>query len=334
MNRTPPRAPVDRNAAGPDGRLCQGRVVIVTGAGRGIGRSHALSFAREGAKVVVNDLGAAVAGGGSSIAPADAVAAEIRGWGGQAVANTDDIADWQGAHRLVRTAVETFGGLDVLVNNAGIHRAAPIVDMDEDDWDAIVRVHLKGTFCPTRAAATHWRDRAEAGEAVDARVICTTSQSGLYGMPTFSSYGAAKAGIAAFTIIAARELGQFGVTVNAIAPRALTRMADAAQRDLARLGVLAEPETAPSDALARDDGNGFDPASPDNIAPLVVWLGSPDSRAVTGRVFEVTGGEIAVLEGWRRGPVASKKERWRPHEVGPAVSELLHRSTEPMPIPV
>jgi NAD(P)-dependent dehydrogenase (short-subunit alcohol dehydrogenase family) len=332
---------VDTASVGWD-RLCDDRVVIVTGAGRGIGRSHALDFARHGAMVVVNDLGAAVAGDGSSVAPAEAVAAEIRALGGQAIANSEDVADWGGAQRLVAAAVEAFGRLDVLVNNAGNHRAAPVVDMAEEDWDAVVRVHLKGAFCPTRAAASYWRQQVEAGQVVDARVICTTSQSGLFGMPTFSGYGAAKAGVAAFTIIAARELADFGVTVNAIAPRAATRMADAAQRDLARLGVWTPPESA-SPAEARDSssigtnggsGDGFDPASPDNISPLVVWLSSPAARAVTGRVFQMSGGEITLLDGWSRGPSAAKHERWQPEEIGAALNDLLERSAEPVPVPV
>src|SRR5688500_15565199 len=203
-----------------------GRVVIVTGAGRGIGRGHALAFAREGARVVVNDLGAEVDGSGSSTGPAGQVVDEIRAAGGQAVANGDDVSDWEGAQRLVNTAIETFGGLDVLVNNAGILRDRMLVNMTEDEWDAVVRVHLKGTFAPTRWAAAYWRERAKAGETNDARVINTSSTSGIFGNPGQTNYGAAKSGIAGFTVILAQELGRYGVTVNAIAPGALTRMTE------------------------------------------------------------------------------------------------------------
>src|SRR3954468_8606227 len=204
--------------------ICEGRVVIVTGAGRGIGRGEALEFARQGAKVVVNDLGGEMDGSGSSIGPAHDVVEEIRGMGGEAVANGDDVSDWQGAQRLINTAVESFGRLDVLVNNAGILRDRMLVNMTVDEWDAVIKVHLRGTFAPSRWAAAYWRERVKAGETNDARIINTTSSSGIYGNPGQSNYGAAKAGIASFTIIAAMELGRYGVTVNAIAPGALTRM--------------------------------------------------------------------------------------------------------------
>src|SRR5438309_153562 len=238
--------------------ICEGRVVVVSGAGRGIGREHALEFARQGAKLVVNDLGAEVDGSGSSTGPAGEVVEEIRAMGGEAVANGDDIADWEGAQRLVNTAVETFGGLDVLVNNAGILRDRMLVNMTEEEWDAVIRVHLKGTFCTTRWAAAYWRERTKAGEANDARVINTSSGSGLYGNPGQSNYGAAKAGIASFTVITARELGRYGITVNAIAPGARTRMT------MSVPGAADRPEPKPEE---------FDRRDPANIAPLVVWLG-------------------------------------------------------------
>src|SRR5436309_3037685 len=206
--------------------ICEGRVVIITGAGRGIGRGHALEFARQGAKVVVNDLGAEVDGSGSSTGPAGEVVEEIRGMGGEAVANGDDVSDWEGAQRLINAAVESFGRLDVLVNNAGILRDRMLVNMTDDEWDAVVKVHLRGTFATSRWAAAYWRERTKAGETNDARIINTSSPSGIYGNAGQTNYGAAKAGIASFTIIAAAELARYGVTVNAIAPTALTRMTE------------------------------------------------------------------------------------------------------------
>ncbi len=206
--------------------ICDGRVVIVTGAGRGIGRGHALEFAHQGAKVVVNDLGAEVDGNGSSTGPAGEVVDEIRAMGGEAIANGENVADFEGARRLVQSAVDTFGDLHVLVNNAGILRDRMLVNMTEAEWDAVINVHLKGTFAPTRHAAEYWREQTKAGKTVDARVICTSSTSGIFGNPGQANYGAAKAGIASFAIIASRELGRYGVTVNAIAPAARTRMTE------------------------------------------------------------------------------------------------------------
>jgi NAD(P)-dependent dehydrogenase (short-subunit alcohol dehydrogenase family) len=286
--------------------ICSGRVVIVTGAGRGIGRGHALEFARQGAKVVVNDLGAEVDGRGSSSGPAGAVVDEIRAVGGEAVANGDDVADWKGAERLVRTAVEAYGRLDVLVNNAGILRDRMLFNMTEDEWDGVIQVHLKGTFAPARFAAEYWRERARAGEEVDARIVNTSSTSGIFGNAGQTNYGAAKAGIAAFTIIAAQELGRYGVTVNAIAPGARTRMTENLR------GVGPAPRA----------GN-FDDRAPDNVAPLVVWLGSPESRGVTGQVFLVGGGRIGVARGWQRGPMIDKGARWDPEELSEIVPSLL-----------
>jgi NAD(P)-dependent dehydrogenase (short-subunit alcohol dehydrogenase family) len=288
--------------------ICDGRVVIVTGAGRGIGRGHAIEFARQGAKVVVNDLGGSVEGSGSDLTPAQSVVEEIKGFGGEAVANGDNVANWEGAQRLINAAVETFGDLHVLVNNAGILRDRMLVNMTEEEWDAVINVHLKGTFGPARWAGAYWREKAKAGEQLDARIINTSSTSGIFGNPGQTNYGAAKAGIAAFTIIAARELGRYGVTVNAIAPGALTRMTE-------NLGM---------GQRAREIKPGeFDRMSPDNVAPLVVWLGSPESKDITGRVFLVSGGRIAVAEGWNPGPSQDKGDRWDPAELGDVVPKLV-----------
>ena len=288
--------------------ICDGRVVIVTGAGRGIGRGHAIEFARQGAKVVVNDLGGSVEGSGSDLTPAQEVVEEIKGMGGEAVSNADNVADWEGAQRLVNTAIETFGDLHVLVNNAGILRDRMLVNMTEEEWDAVINVHLKGTFAPTRWAAAYWREKAKAGEQLDVRVINTSSTSGIFGNPGQTNYGAAKAGIASFTIIAARELGRYGVTVNAIAPAALTRMTE-------NLGMGARArERKPEE---------FDRLSADNIAPLVVWLGSGESKEITGRVFLVSGGRVAVAEGWNPGPSQDKGDRWEPTELGEVIPKLV-----------
>jgi NAD(P)-dependent dehydrogenase (short-subunit alcohol dehydrogenase family) len=277
----------------------------VTGAGRGIGREHALAFARHGAKVVVNDLGAEVDGRGSSDGPAGEVVDRIRADGGEAIANGEDVADWAGARRLVDAAIEAFGDLHVLVSNAGILRDRMLVNMEEAEWDDVIRVHLKGTFAPARWAAVHWREQAKAGRANQARLITTSSSSGIYGNVGQTNYGAAKAGIAAFTVIAAKELERYGVTVNAIAPGARTRMTE----DLG--GARVAP---PGD---------FDPRSPENVAPLVVWLGSERSAGVTGRVFNVAGGRISVAEGWRAGPGLDKGARWDPEELSSVVPDLV-----------
>jgi NAD(P)-dependent dehydrogenase (short-subunit alcohol dehydrogenase family) len=286
--------------------ICSGRVVIVTGAGRGIGRGHALEFARQGARVVVNDLGAEVDGTGSSTGPAGAVVDEIRATGGHAVANGDDVSEWKGAERLVRTALETYGRLDVLVNNAGILRDRMLVNMTEGEWDKVIQVHLKGTFGPAHFAAEHWRERSRAGDEVDARIVNTSSTSGIFGNVGQTNYGAAKAGIAAFTIIAAQELGRYGVTVNAVAPGARTRMTENLRG--------ARPVPGPGE---------FDGSAPENVAPLVVWLGSPESRGVTGQVFLVGGGRIGVARGWQRGPGVDKGARWEPEELSEIVPALV-----------
>jgi len=286
--------------------LCTGRVVVITGAGNGIGRAHALAFAAQGAKVVVNDLGGSRDGTGSSAGPAQAVADEITAAGGEAVANTDDISSWAGAERLIRQAVDTFGGLDVVVNNAGILRDRMIVTMTEQDWDAVIAVHLKGTFAVLHHAAAYWRQRSKEGHANDARVINTTSSSGLFANPGQGNYGAAKSGIATLTIIAAKELERYGVTVNAIAPTALTR--------------LTEDVPMMSDAAASTE------LSPESISPLVVWLGSAESRPVTGRVFGVWGNAITVIEGWVNGPSVSTDSHWDPAALTAVVPDLVAKA--------
>jgi NAD(P)-dependent dehydrogenase (short-subunit alcohol dehydrogenase family) len=296
--------------------ICEGRVVIVTGAGRGIGRGHALEFARQGAKVVVNDLGAELDGSGGSTGPAGEVVDAIRAGGGEAVANGDDVADWDGAQRLIATAVDAFGRLDVLVNNAGFLRDRMIVSTSEEEWDAVIRVHLKGHFAPTRFAAAYWREQQKAGEAVDGRVINTSSGAGLMGSVGQGTYSAAKAGIAALTMVESAELGRYGVTANAIAPAARTRMTEA---------VFA-------DTMAKPDDDAFDAMAPENVAPLVVWLGSVESKGVTGRVFEVEGGIISVADGWQHGVPVDKGARWEPEELGPVVEQLLAGAPDPAPV--
>jgi NAD(P)-dependent dehydrogenase (short-subunit alcohol dehydrogenase family) len=290
------------------GGLCEGRVVIVTGAGRGIGRAHALEFARQGARVVVNDVGAALDGTGRSDEPATEVVEEIRALGGEAVTNGEDVSDWEGSRRLFDGTLERWGEVHVLVNNAGILRDRMIVNMTPEEWDAVIRVHLRGAFAMSHHAAAHWRARAKAGEPVDARIINTTSPAGLYGGPGQSNYGAAKAGLAMFTIVLSMELAQYGVTVNAISPGAMTRMT----------ATLRRPDGAPP----RENPL----MGPESIAPLVVWLGSPESKGITGRVFNVHGGEISVAEGWVKGPSADKGSRWDPAELGVVVPELVARA--------
>lgn len=283
-------------------RLCEGRVAVVTGAGRGIGREYALMLAANGAKVIVNDLGGARDGspGKEEVHPAQAVVDEIRAAGGEAAANTESCSDWQSAKRLVQQAVDTFGRLDAVVNNAGILRDRMLVNMTEQEWDAVINVHLKGTFAPTHHAAAYWRDRQKAGDTdIAGRIVNTTSVSGIFGNIGQSNYGAAKAGIASLTIIAARELKRYGVTVNAISPHALTRMTE-------ELRERSEEQKAES--------------NPRWIAPVVTWLVSRESSQVTGRIIDAGGGHFGVMEGWKPGPAS--KPVGDPREAGRILSEL------------
>ena len=297
--------------------ICAGRVAIVTGAGRGLGRAHALELARQGARVVVNDLGAELDGTGRSGGPAGEVVEEIRAGGGEAVVNGDDVADWEGAQRIVNTAMEAFGRLDVVVNNAGFLRDRMFVNASEEEFDAVVRVHMKGHFAVARWAAALWRDQVKAGEAVDARIINTTSGAGLLGSVGQAVYSAAKGGIASLTLVQAVELARYGVTVNAIAPAARTRMTEA---------VFADTMGRP------DDPGAFDAMAPENVSPLVAWLASAESAGVTGRVFEVEAGKVSVADGWQHGPEADKGARWEASELGAVIKELLGQAPEPAPV--
>jgi NAD(P)-dependent dehydrogenase (short-subunit alcohol dehydrogenase family) len=285
--------------------FCEDRVVIVTGAARGLGREYALMLAAHGAKVVVNDLGGERDGTGADLSPAQEVVAEIKASGGEAVVNGADVSDFDAAQAMIQQAIDTYGRLDVLINNAGILRDRMLVNMTEAEWDAVIKVHLKGTFAPARHAAAYWREQSKAGQPVDARLINTTSVSGIYGNAGQTNYGAAKMGIAAFTIIAARELGRYGVTSNAIAPAALTRMTE----DLAP-GPLSDEQKKQRD--------------PRWVAPLATWLASTESRGVTGRIFEGSGEMFAVAEGWHRGPTVEPVED--PTKLGPILRDMVKRA--------
>jgi NAD(P)-dependent dehydrogenase (short-subunit alcohol dehydrogenase family) len=295
--------------------ICHDRIVIVTGAGRGIGREYALEFARQGAKVVVNDLGKAGDGTGTaSPAPADEVVGEILAAGGVAVSSGHDVADFDSARELVEFAVSTYGQLDVLVNNAGILRDRTIVNMSIEEWDSVVSVHLRGTFCTTRWAAEHWRERAKSGEAVEGRLINTTSSSGLFANAGQANYAAAKAGIASFTVVASRELARYGVTANAVYPTALSRLTEDVFK---RAGI---------GSGTNGDGDGFDPFAPANVAPVVVWLGSVRSASITGRVFGLRGGRVVVASGWEAGPERDAGRRWELEELDHVIAELVAES--------
>ena len=286
-----------------------GRVAIITGAGRGIGREHALLFAAEGAKVVVNDLGGNLDGSTSTQSPAEQVVEEIRAAGGEAVANHDDIASWEGGARLIQTALDAFGDLHVLVNNAGILRDRVLVNLSEEDWDSVIHVHLKGHFVPTRHAAAYWREQAKAGKEVKAAIINTSSTSGLIGNVGQSNYGAAKAGIAAFTVIIAEELGRYGVRANAIAPAARTRMTESTPG-------LSDVVKAPGDAAA------FDAWDPANISPLVATLAMEDCAA-TGQVFFVQGGTVRRFQNWTMEEELDKNDRWTVAELAAELPKIL-----------
>ncbi|MET8505718.1 SDR family oxidoreductase [Streptomyces sp. NPDC004787] len=286
--------------------ISDGRVVVVTGAGRGLGRAHALAFAAEGARVVVNDLGVGLDGRPDADSPAARVVEEIRAAGGEAVAHGGDVATEEGAGSLVRTALDAYGRLDALVNNAGFLRDRMLVNLGEDDFDAVLRVHLKGHFLPLRHAAAYWRAESKAGRDVTARVVNTTSGAGLLGSVGQGNYAAAKAGIVGLTLVAAAELGRYGVQVNAVAPAARTRMTERTFGDLRAL--------------------------PEDVSPLVVWLGSPASAGVTGRVFEAEGGRLTVMEGWRPGPTADEGTRRTPAEAGETALKLLAEAEPPQPV--
>lgn len=295
--------------------ICAGRTVVITGAARGLGRAYALAFAGEGANVVVNDIGTSLSGEGRDTSAADAVVAEIVAGGGRAIANYEDVTDWDAAKRIVDSAVAAFGGLDVVVNNAGIVRDRMFVSATADEWDATMRVHLRGHFCLSRHAVDYWRARQKAGGQVDARIINTTSGAGLQGSIAQAAYSTAKGGIAALTLVQAAELGRYGITANALAPAARTRMT----------------EGAFPDKMAAVDG-GFDKQDPANIAPVVVWLGSAAARDVSGCVFELEGGRISLEDGWTLGPTAERQARWQPGEVGAAVADLLAQRRPQRPV--
>ena len=294
--------------------ICDGRVVIITGAGRGLGREHALAFAAEGAKVVVNDVGASLQGDGNDMSPAQEVVDLILANGGEAITNGDDIADWDGAGRLVQSAIDTFGGLDTVVTNAGIVRDRMFVNMSVDEWDAVIRVHLRGTFCPVKHAVDYWRAESKAGRPREGRVVTTSSGAGLHGSIAQTNYSAAKAGIATFTINIAAELGRIGVNANSIAPSARSRMTEEAFAEM-----MAKPDT------------GFDAMDPANISPLVVWLGSGDCN-VSGRIFECAGGLISLADGWQIGAEFDKGAKWDPAEIGSVVDDLVKAAPAPFPV--
>lgn len=286
--------------------ICANRTVLVTGAGGGLGRAYALAFAAEGAAVVVNDIRADAAG---------AVVAEIAAAGGRALANSGDITTLAGAQAIVDAAVAAFGEVHVLVNNAGVLRDRMFLSLSEDDWDLVMRVHLRGHFCLANVLGRRWRDAKKAGVAVDARIVNTSSGAGLQGSIGQSNYAAAKAAIAGLTLVQAAELARYGVTVNCLAPAARTSMTEGAMPD-----------------LVKKPASGFDAWDPMNVASIVVWLGSPLSAHVTGRCFEAKGGELSVAEGWHSGPVIDKGARWDPAELGPVVDRLIAQGRPPQKV--
>ncbi|MCU1460801.1 MAG: dehydrogenase, short-chain alcohol dehydrogenase like [Acidimicrobiales bacterium] len=288
----------------------EGRVAVITGAGRGLGREHALLFAQEGAKVVINDLGGAIDGSGDDRSPAEQVVDEIKAMGGEAIANADNVADWEGGQRLIQSALDAFGDLHVLVNNAGILRDRVLVNMTEDEWDAVIQVHLKGHFVPTRHAAAHWREQTKAGKEVKASIINTSSTSGLLGNPGQANYGAAKSGIASFTQIIAMELGRYGVRANAIAPAARTRMTEATPG----LGDIVQPP---------DDPAKFDVWNPANVSPLVAYLAT-ESCPATGKVFFVQGGTVRLFQPWTMTETIERSDRWTVDELAADMPKLLN----------
>jgi NAD(P)-dependent dehydrogenase (short-subunit alcohol dehydrogenase family) len=292
--------------------ICENRTVIITGAARGLGRAYALAFAAEGANVVVNDIGTSLGGEGRDTSAADAVVAEIVAAGGKAIANYDDVTDWDAAERIVAAAIEAFGDLHVVVNNAGIVRDRMFVSATIEEWDATMHVHLRGHFCISRHAVNYWRAKQKDGRDPDARIINTTSGAGLQGSIAQAAYSTAKGGIASLTLVQAAELGRYGITANALAPSARTRMT----------------EQAFAEKMATE-GQDFDVMDPANIAPAVVWLGSAESRDVTGCVFELEGGKIMIEDGWREGPAIDKGARWQPADVGDAVARLLAERVAP-----
>lgn len=292
--------------------ICDNRTIIITGAAGGLGKSYALAFAAEGANVVVNDIGTSLGGEGRDTSAADAVVEEIKSAGGHAIANYEDVTDWDAGKRIVDAAVAAFGDLHVVVNNAGIVRDRMFVSATLDEWDATMHVHLRGHFCIARHAVDYWRGRSKEGHEIDARIINTTSGAGLQGSIAQAAYSTAKGGIASLTLVQAAELGRYGITSNALAPSARTRMT----------------EQAFADKMATE-GDAFDVMDPDNIAPTVVWLGSSQSKDVTGCVFELEGGKIMLEDGWREGPFVDKGAKWHPADVGDAVKKLVSERTEP-----
>ena len=294
--------------------MLDGKVAIVTGAGRGIGQAEAQLLASEGAKVIVNDVGAGRDGAGADVHPAQQTVDDIKAAGGEAALNSDDISSWKGAENLVTQAVDTWGQLDILVNNAGILRDKMSFNMDESDWDDVIRVHLKGHFAPSHFAAIHWRNRSKAGEQVTGRIVNTASEAGLFGNAGQANYGAAKAGIAAMTIVLGRELERYGVTVNAISPRARTRMTEDLFGDMAKA----------------EEGK-FDAFGPENVAPLVVFLASPEAADISGQNFVVYGGSVWVMQGWQPAGELKRDSGWTPKELADNKSTLFksHKSSVP-----